>query len=637
MFIKAGLLRNKSILISVIIILIFLVLPWVFTETASSNPDTQVSEEVELVKRASDLLSPQMWWYLLPLSVFLLCLSFYFASRDSSVKPMQDSNIASVTTAKGLVVRGVLTLEAYFFFFLLPFPLHRYYDLSRVSMGWIADRSWVAAITLSFAMVALFLLYTSAYRLTLRQNTRRMWFIVLFGAFLFALVNFFVFPISSTDLYDYVSRGRMSGIYGGNPLVQVPNDFPFDSYVQLAAWKKDPSAYGPLWEVISGLIGRFVGAHLWKDMLGYKALAFISYLLSTLTIASILRTIMPNRSLAGTLLFAWNPLILLDGIANAHNDMLMVAFILGAFWILSQASKDSLPHEHDQSNLRNLIYGCLALVFLTLAILIKFIPILLIPIFLFYLISQIKNLKRKTIYLILSLLPVILVIFLYYRVFWDWPEISNAILQRTEMFRTSLASLTKLILGIAIQQNWAQGIASSFFLVAFGLGYLLILAKTANALGIFPSLLKRLRNVADSIQARLLKRSRSLKISMNNGDAWTVLISASLYTLLLYLLLASLWFWPWYLIWPLALLALSKEERLSILLIVVSCAGQLTFILWNFVWYWMGIEWDTLYVVETLALGLMIVPTLVLYLIYRRQRQVVTIISERRNENNNIS
>ncbi len=621
-FSKAGLQKNKSILISVIIILIFLILPWIFTETASSNPDTQVSEEVGLVKTASDLLSPQVWWYLLPLSVFLLILAYFIASRRTSIEPIEDSNISTTSTTNGLILRGVLALEAYFFFFLLPFPLHRYYDLRRVSMGWIADRSWVAAITLSFAMVTLFLLYASAYRLTLRQNTRRMWVIVLFGAFLFALVNFFVFPITSTDLYDYVSRGRMSGIYGGNPLVQVPNDYPFDTFVQLAAWKNDPSAYGPLWEVISGLIGRFMAGHLFNTMLGYKALAFISYSLSTLTIAAILRDLMPERSLGGTLLFAWNPLILVEGIANAHNDMLMVAFILGAFWILNQAAKNSLSHKNDLSNPRYLIYGCLALLFLTLAILIKFIPILLLPFFLFYLLSQNKHLKRKIIYLILSLVPSTLVIFGYYRIFWDWPGISNVLLHRTEMFRTSLASVTKIILSEVIQPAWAQGIAASFFLVAFGLTYLLILAKTANDLDIFPPLVKRIRKAAESIQTRFLKRFPLLMISMHNGNPWNVLVSASLYTLLLYLLLGSLWFWPWYLIWPLALLALSKDKHLTVILIVVSCAGLLTFILWNFVWYWMGIEWETLYIIETLALDLMILPALVLYLIYSRQRQV---------------
>jgi hypothetical protein len=617
-------LKDKTILISGFIILIFLLLPWLFMTIISSSPDTSVSEELDLVRSAPDLLSPQIWWYLLPLGVFLFSLAFYLVTRRSSIKPVEGSDNPSANSSKGLILRGFLSLEAYFFFFLLPFPLHRYYDLSRVSMGWIADRSWVAAITLSIAMVSLFLLYYSAYRLTLRHNTRQLWTIVLLGAFLFALLNLFVFPISSTDLYDYVSRGRISGIYGGNPLVKVPDDYPFDPYVQLAAWKKDPSAYGPFWEVISGLIGHFAGSQLWNNMLGYKILAFFSYLLSTLTIATIMRNLMPQRSLAGTLLFAWNPLILLEGVANAHNDMLMVAFILGAFWILSQASKESSSHKKDASSFINLIYGCLAFLFLALAILIKFIPILLLPLFLFYFLSQEEDLKRKMICLVFTLLPFTLIILHYYRVFWDWPGIANVILHRTEMFRTSLASLTKLILGRIIQPAWAEGIAAYLFLAAFELVYLYILFKTANALGIFPSLIKALKNAGSRIQSRFKKSSLSSKTRMNIGEPWVVIVSASLFTLLSYLLLGSLWFWPWYLIWPLTLLALSKDERLIVILVVVSCAGLLSFILWNFVWYWMGLGWDNLHIVETLALCLMLIPALVIYLLYKRKGTFVT-------------
>jgi alpha-1,6-mannosyltransferase len=616
--IKSGILRNKSILISVLIILIFLILPWVFTETARSNNDTQVREEVDLVKSAADLLSPQVWWYLLPLSVFLLILAFYLGTRGSHFKPKVDSDASPVNANKGLILRGFLSLEAYLFFFLLPFPLQRYYDLRRVSMGWIADRSWAAAITLSITMVALFMLYISAYRLSLRQDTRQMWMIVLGGAFLFALLNLFVFPISSTDLYDYVSRGRISGIYGGNPLVKVPDDYPFDTFVQLAAWKKDPSAYGPLWEVISGLIGRFVGAQLLLNMLGYKMIAFVSYILSVLFIALILRNHMPHRSLAGTLLFAWNPLILLDGIANGHNDMLMVALFLGAFWILSTASKNSDPQQKFGNHYNLVIYGILALLFLTLAILIKFIPILLLPPFLLYLLAQKKNWRQRLGLLSIYLVAMLLVIFVYYRVFWEWPEITDSIIHRTEMFRTSLASITNQILGQFLQSAWAQGIAAYFFLSIFELGYFVILFRIAVALGIMPTVVTKFQS-SNIRWGKFLRAILLVESEDQVKEPLHILISASLQIFLLYLLLGSLWFWPWYVIWPLALLALSKELRFINLLVLVSCAGELSFILWNFVWYWMGIEWSTLHIVETLALGIIIIPAILLYLMDRQQ------------------
>lgn len=625
---QAGLLRNKSILIIAIVILIFLILPWVFIATSSSIRHVQVSEEVGLVKKATDLLSPQAWWPLLLSSEFFLSLAFLLATRRYSPKPVEDSNLALNGSTKRLATLGILTLLVYVIYFLLPFPLHRYYNLRRVSMGWIADRSWVAAITLSCALVALFLLYISAYRITLRQNTRRLWALVLLGSFLFALINFFMFPISSTDLNDYVSRGRISGVHGGNPLVQVPNDYPDDPYVQLAAWRDDPSAYGPLWEVLSGFIGRYSGGPLWNDILGYKGLALISYLLSTVTIAAILKRVAPHRSLAGTLLFAWNPLILLEGVANAHNDMIMMVFVLTGFWILSQIQHVDLGTESSKPSVQNLLYGGMALSFLTFAVLVKFVPILLLPPLLLYLISQEKGWKRRFGSMLLYLLPITLILFFYYRVFWKWPEITNSMIHRTEMFRMSLASLVKLILSGFIQKEWAQGIAAWFFLVAFVVVYLLFLLRSAHALGLFSSKFGTARSPYNGKGGKFFKWVQSVILWTRENGPWDILVSTSLLIILIYLLLGSLWFWPWYLIWPIALVTLSKNKRWIIILTVVSCAGQLSHILWNFVWYWMGIEWDTLYVVETLVLLLMIVPAIAIYLIHRRQGQLKQTIPE---------
>ena len=69
----------------------------------------------------------------------------------------------------------------------------------------------------------------------------------------------------------------------------------------------------------------------------------------------------PQQRLAGTLLFAWNPLVLLDP-ANGHNDVVMLLPVLLAVWFLAN---DRIP-----ATLR----GALALAALTLAAWVKYIP-----------------------------------------------------------------------------------------------------------------------------------------------------------------------------------------------------------------------------------------------------------------------
>lgn len=612
---------NWSSLIAAGVLLLFLGLPWIFRGISPDIPGAQVTDGVSPMKSPSDLLKPETWWLLSLFSALFLGGALNIALRSSPARaPAASSQTLSVLTRRMALLGGSL-LAVYTIHFLLPFPLHRYYNLTRVSMGWIADRSGVAAISTSFAIVALFLLYSSAYRLSLRQDARRLWTIVLFGALLFAWINFFVFPFSSTDLYDYISRGRISGVYGGNPLVQVPDDYPDDPFVQLAAWRKDPSAYGPLWEVLSGLIGRSAGGRLWANFLAYKGLALIGYLMSTIAVAATLRRIAPDHALSGTLLFAWNPLVLLEGVANAHNDMLMMALLLAGFWILSQAPNLGPGDRSSKPSSGNLMVAVLALLFLGLAILVKFIPLLLLPPVLIYLVTKEEGGWRKLRSVFYLLLPLSALLFLYYGVFWEWPEITHVVVQRTAMFRMSLASVIKQLLGECVQEELAQFLASWSFLGAFVLSYSIVLMRTVVALW-KPSLWQGdAGRLSKPRFVHALRRILLGNAALAQRRPWEILLAVGLRILLLYLLLGSLWFWPWYLIWPMALLALSGDERMVVLLTVVGGASQLTHVPWNFVWYWMGIEWETLYNVERLAVLLMILPALAIYLVYKRRDQ----------------
>jgi hypothetical protein len=153
------------------------------------------------------------------------------------------------------------------------------------------------------------------------------------------------------------------------------------------------------------------------------------------------------------------------------------------------------------------------------------------------------------------------------------------------------------------------------------LGYLFIILHSALEFGILPAITNRLGNPPRNKWGKFIRTLFPRTSGNPRRENWEILVSTSLKILLLYLLLGSMWFWPWYLIWPLALLALSNDERLVTILIVVACTGQLSYVLWNFVWYWMGIEWETLYVIENLALCLLIVPAIVIFFKFRRQKQ----------------
>jgi len=511
-----------------------------------------------------------------------------------------------------LALLDAASLATYGLNFLLPFPLLRYYSVKLGGMGVIAVRDAGVALAVTGATVALFLLYGLAYSLCRGQDNRRLWVIVMSGGLLFAIVTVFVFPISSLDIYDYIARGRITGIHGGNPYVRPSGDYAFDPFMGYAAWQWATSPYGPLWETLVGILARLAGNRLLPNLLVFKGLALAGYVASVLLIAAILRRTAPERALAGTLLFAWNPLVILELLSNAHNDALVVALLLGAFWILSRyldQTGDAGPRvPRPDERFWKQVCGGVALILVGAAVLVKLIPLLFLPPFLLFLLADEKGWWRRIGVGLLLLIPVLLLAIEYYRIFWQWPEVLHTVLRQATMFRMSIPSATKEALQQYVGETRAQVLVRPF-LAVFALAYLIVLGRVAHALKMLPR------------QGFLAKVSRFLfgRGQVEGKRSWDVLVGASLSIFLLYLLLGNFWFWPWYLILPIALLALAGDERLFLPLLLAACAGEVSHVGWNFVWYWWGVSWDTLYRMDALVVFFMVVPALVVYAINLRR------------------
>ncbi len=536
-----------------------------------------------------------------------------------------ERRIAVPVRVKLLILLGTVSLAVYVVNFLLPFPLTRYYNVQNLNFGKIAGLDAGTALGVTAAILALFLLYYLAYRVCRDQNGNgqhdyRLWAVVLIGALVFALINAYVCTTNSLDIYDYIARGRITAFLGGNPYdkTQTPNAYAtVDPFMQYASWKDKTAAYGPLWEVLSGLISYGAGDKLLANMLAHKGLALASYLLCVLIIAVTLRRVTPDRAIAGTLLFAWNPLILMEGLANAHNDLLMVALILAAFWFISQAGRSPDENETANDHTWYLVVGGFAILMVWMGVLVKFIPFLLLPPFFLYSLIKERNWRRWIGLGLLLLAPAALLTFQYCRVFWIWPDVLDPILRRADMFRFTIPSVIVSVLEWHIGKDAAQRVVGQPFLIAFALIYLVLMARTAYSLYKSPS--DETRALPSS--QGLWEKIGRLLIGRREDDEkrpWQILVGACLDAFLLYLLLASLWFWPWYLIWPIALLALSDDGQFVVPLTLAACAGQLAHVALDFVWYWSNaLTWETFYAVERPATLLLVVPPLLAYIIAR--------------------
>ncbi len=185
---------------------------------------------------------------------------------------------------------------------------------------------------------------------------------VLCGVILIGL-----YPITALDVALYVVRSRLWALYGGSPMTALPVNFPQDPYIALAGeYNKEPSPYGPVWELIAQIPTRLGILNIASGIIAMKVISLISYIGMAVLIGWCSRQDAPNYEVTGLTamtFFALNPLVLMEAIGNGHNDMLMLALMtLGlVLWQRNQWAWATLA--------------------LTLATLVKITGLILIPLF----------------------------------------------------------------------------------------------------------------------------------------------------------------------------------------------------------------------------------------------------------------
>ncbi len=230
--------------------------------------------------------------------------------------------------ALALIVVGLIS-EAVYIAYVLLFPITVYgyaprpYDMEQIAR----DHPWMGVLWV-VGLILLFGGYLVALR-SVRRNSPLMWLILLFSL-IFGLTLVWLYPVTATDLFQYVMRARVQVVYGANPMTVPPSRFPDDPLLPFVGeWKDILSPYGPAWELVSGAVAALGFTSAVPGALAYKVVALLAYLVC---MAALFRgTDGDPRAL---LFFAWNPLVLLQGLGNGHNDLVMLAWLLLAlvFW-----------------------------------------------------------------------------------------------------------------------------------------------------------------------------------------------------------------------------------------------------------------------------------------------------------------
>ena len=180
----------------------------------------------------------------------------------------------------------------------------------------------LAAITVvALAMLVLLRRYPQA----VNERTPRQ---LITWAGIFALVMAFAVPVLVPDFWLSFAWGRTLW-WGGNPYYAVPaqsvHDLPFDAPILRAT-------YGPLWLHISWLVSRVtVGSVFWGSIV-FKALLAAAWIGTLLLLNHLLRHAPVVQRCMALVVVGWLPLGVVQTVGDGHNDIFMVAAILG--WVL---------------------------------------------------------------------------------------------------------------------------------------------------------------------------------------------------------------------------------------------------------------------------------------------------------------
>ncbi len=412
-------------------------------------------------------------------------------------------------------------------------PARLLFGDAQVGANISAERGWPAlalfAALLVAASCAAAVALARSRRVRVAEGTA--YACVLGGAALLGLTCALLPTLPSGDVFSYILYGRIAVLHHANPLIATPSDFPRDPFLSLVFWRNTRSVYGPAWLLLSSgltLLAQALGGALATYVALFKLLGLAAHLANSALIWGILGRLAPRRRLWGTLLYAWNPLCLLEFCASAHNDAVLLTFaLLGIYWLVR-------GHEIP------------ALLAFGLSIATKYVLLALLPFYLALIVHQLRR-QGETTQRILAALSwrlalVLAVVVLTALPYWDGPRTLGAIAASppAQQLDNSLLEVAQWPLRALLGAfGVSSGAAAS--LVQTGLKLAGILIFLAVWLSQFP-------------------RATSLE-GMLRAWAWA---------LFAYVTAASVWFWPWYATWGVALVALLPAGELTIATLLLA-------------------------------------------------------------------
>lgn len=176
-----------------------------------------------------------------------------------------------------------------------------------------------------FVFYVLFLYLAKKGKMEIKKIT-----ILIFLTFIILVFSYNAF---SYDLFNYIFDAKIITYYQQNPYLYKPLDFTSDPMLNFMRWTHRLYPYGPSWLFLTVPLS-FIGFNFFLlTFFLFKAMTGLTFLGSAYLIYKISKVLFPKNAIFNTVFFAFNPLILIEGLVSAHNDFPLVFFALLAIYL----------------------------------------------------------------------------------------------------------------------------------------------------------------------------------------------------------------------------------------------------------------------------------------------------------------
>lgn len=144
----------------------------------------------------------------------------------------------------------------------------------------------------------------------------------------------FSYNAFSHDIFNYIFDAKIVTYYQQNPYEHKALDFPGDPMLSFMHWTHRVYPYGPVWLGLTVPLSYIGFNYFLPTFAMFKLLMAFSYIGSIYFIGKIAEKISPERYLFIISFFAFNPLVIIESLVSAHNDIVMIFFAVCAVHFL---------------------------------------------------------------------------------------------------------------------------------------------------------------------------------------------------------------------------------------------------------------------------------------------------------------